>query len=63
MRSLQRRVVLVVAVLLLAVGCGNFGKDNDEDESSDRWDTMKWDEGTWGQVDTSAFGPRVGGPR
>lgn len=54
MGSIQRKVVLIVAVLLLAVACGK-GKDEDKKKPSNKWDKMEWNEGKWGAVETHSY--------
>ena len=53
MRSIQRKIVLVVAVLLLAVACGK-GSD-DKKKPSNKWDKMDWDKGKWGAVESHSY--------
>ena len=54
--SPRARLVLVLTLLIalfFVTGCGSDG--NDDEEPSNKWDEIRWDEGKWGSVTTSPY--------
>ena len=52
-RRARRVFVATLMIALFAVtGCGESGDDDDDqEEPSNSWDEMRWDESSWGAVE------------